>query len=126
MKILIAEDNPDVRNLYKKVLTHRGHRLTLTKNGQECLDEFNANFDENSQEDCPYDLVLLDYNMPELTGLEVEKEIHKKMPKQPVAYASAYPDNLVTALQKNNLNTEIYPKFSTLESFLNFVEQVRN
>ena len=122
MNILIAEDNKLISKLYDRVLGNRGHKTVITKNGKECLSVFKTKVESNGRDSSPFDVVLLDYLMPEMNGVEVAKEILTKIPNQRIIFSSAYTEKLIEDLQKNKLNAEIYPKFSTLQSFLNFVE----
>ncbi|HPJ75392.1 MAG TPA: response regulator transcription factor [Clostridia bacterium] len=65
-KILIAEDEPALRNLVKTCLVKEGYSVIEAKDGQEALDLF---YSENVS------LVILDIMMPELDGFEVLKTI---------------------------------------------------
>jgi CheY-like chemotaxis protein len=64
-KILIAEDNEHIAEVYKKLLEHKGHNITVTYDGQECIDAYKneikaaRNLFVN-----PYDVVLVDFAMP--------------------------------------------------------------
>jgi CheY-like chemotaxis protein len=126
LDILISEDNDEVCKLYEKVLRHRGHRPNITKSGEECLKVYNSELDKQGNDSPPFDVVLLDYALPEKNGVDVSKEILEKAPNQRIIFSSAYLDKLIRDLQKINLNAEIYPKFSTLESFINFVEGTKS
>lgn len=60
-KILIAEDEPDIRDLIAFTLRFAGHEVVAVANGIEALD---AVFRETP------DLVLMDVRMPQMTGYE--------------------------------------------------------
>jgi adenylate cyclase len=62
MKVLVAEDNRDSRELVSDILLRLGHVPVLAPNGRVAL--------EKIQEDMP-DLVILDVNMPEMDGFQV-------------------------------------------------------
>jgi CheY-like chemotaxis protein len=126
LRILIAEDNDDVCKLYRLVLTHRGHKVDIAKSAEECLKIFVSHLDENDKDYQFYDVVLLDYALPGKTGAELAKEISNLMPNQRLIFSSAYTEKLISELQKINLVAEIYPKFSDLKSFLDFVEANKN
>lgn len=81
-KILIAEDEPDIRELITFTLKFAGHEVLPTANGEEAL--------QRTREELP-DLVMLDVRMPRLTGYEVCREL-KADPKTqqiPVIFLSA-------------------------------------
>ena len=62
MKILVIDDEPDIRNLVQFKLQRLGHEVTTAANGEDGL--------ERALSGAP-DLVLLDITMPGMTGLEV-------------------------------------------------------
>jgi two-component system, chemotaxis family, chemotaxis protein CheY len=112
MKILIAEDEQDIAFLYKEALEARNHAVVLAKNGKECLDiykqeiikfslakeqeEDSYNIPKNDDKSdfrndlCVFDVVILDYKMPIINGLQVAKEILNTNPHQRIIFASAY------------------------------------
>jgi CheY-like chemotaxis protein len=61
LNVLLAEDNPVNQKLAIRLLEKRGHRVTLACNGVQAL---------AALEKGPYDLVLMDVQMPEMDGLE--------------------------------------------------------
>ncbi|HKW65557.1 MAG TPA: response regulator transcription factor [Candidatus Acidoferrum sp.] len=67
-KILVVDDEPQVRRVMKVTLTAEGYTIFEAQNGGEALDLFRA--------ERP-DIVLLDVNMPVMDGLATCKEIRK-------------------------------------------------
>ncbi len=98
MNILIAEDEMDIALLYKKVLEARNHQVTVTSNGEDCLKCYHDVFQEmiSSHTRCmqrlqvAFDVVLLDYKMPQINGMEVAKEILAVNSHQRIIFASAH------------------------------------
>src|SRR5690349_12802142 len=100
MKILIAEDEPDIALSYKLTLEERGHSVVLTSNGEDCLikyhDEWQKLRDQGSDQideysiHHPFHAIILDYKMPKLDGLEVAREILAVNSHQRIIFASAY------------------------------------
>ncbi|MEN8129104.1 MAG: ATP-binding protein [Pseudomonadota bacterium] len=66
LNILVAEDNETNQKVIKGILERAEHRVSLVSDGEQALDAL-----ENR--DCPFDLIILDMNMPSMTGLEVVK-----------------------------------------------------
>lgn len=96
MKILVAEDNVFTATQYTKALEKNGHQVIVAKDGQECLDVYSgelAKSEFSTLEKNPFDVVLLDNNMPKKSGVEVAKEILDKRPNQRIIFASAYDIN---------------------------------
>ena len=94
MKILIAEDESVIRLQYHIVLQERGHEVISTENGRACVEAYimalNVSKSESKHVQPPFDLVVLDYRMPELDGLGAAKKILKICPGQRIIFASAY------------------------------------
>lgn len=65
-KILLADDEPDVLKIVRFRLASKGHVVISAINGQEAWDL--------AQTQCP-DLLILDYRMPKLDGLEVCRKV---------------------------------------------------
>ncbi|MBI4926152.1 MAG: response regulator [Anaerolineae bacterium] len=81
-RILIAEDEPDIRDLVRFTLTFAGHEVIAVSNGAEAV--------EMARTEMP-DMVLMDVRMPRMTGYEA-CAVMKSDPKTagiPVVFLSA-------------------------------------
>src|ERR671933_2828679 len=117
MKLLIAEDEQDTALVYKLALQDRGHQVTITNNGQDCLDVYHLELQhvtlttDPSKHVQPFDAVILDYKMPEINGMEVAKEILAINSHQRIIFASAYvKETLIYAIQRLNQIVELLQK----------------
>lgn len=92
MKILIAEDNQFTASQYERILRKYGHDVTMTKDGQECIERYRQSLktEFDSLDSQPFDVVVLDQSMPKKNGTEVASEILKETPTQKIIFASAY------------------------------------
>lgn len=81
-RILIAEDEPDIRDLIKFTLNFAGHEVIVTSNGEEAF--------LKAQETIP-DLIMMDVRMPRMTGYEACKRIKEidRLRHIPVVFLSA-------------------------------------
>ncbi len=89
-KILIVDDEENIRILYKEELEEEGFHVDLAKNGPEALEKVST---------FQPDLITLDIKMPGMDGIEVLKRIRETQRKIPIVMCSAYGDykqNLVT------------------------------
>jgi two-component system sensor histidine kinase RpfC len=66
LSVLVADDNPTNREVLGKILERAGHAVTLVADGDLALDALEAG---------QFDIVLLDRNMPGLSGLETLQAI---------------------------------------------------
>ncbi len=80
MKILIAEDDLNIRNGLFDILSQEGYQVTLAENGKVAIDKYN--------QEIP-DFVVLDIMMPEMDGYSVCKEIRKTNDDIPIIFLSA-------------------------------------
>ena len=117
MRILIAEDDKDTALLFKMALEKRGHSVTTTQNGEDCLKLYHdesqnirlkTDLSERLQ---PFDAVVLDYKMPRINGMDVAKEILAVNPHQRIVFASAYvKETLVDSIKELNQIVELMQK----------------
>lgn len=93
MNILVAEDNAFAARQYRALLEKMGHHVVTTGDGKECVKQYKDHLKKTefeSLDDSPFDLVLLDHNMPKKTGAQAAKEILAKNPKQKILFVTGY------------------------------------
>src|SRR5439155_12559367 len=66
LRILLAEDNPINQNLAVRLLRRQGHEVVVAADGKQAV---------AAVEQQPFDLVLMDLQMPEMDGLEATAAI---------------------------------------------------
>ena len=81
-KILVVDDELDIREGLELLLTSEGYGVELAQNGTEGLQKLERQ---------GYDLVLLDLMMPDLTGMDVLREVRGATQELVYAHAETIP-----------------------------------
>ncbi|WP_024514961.1 ATP-binding protein [Bradyrhizobium sp. Tv2a-2] len=109
LSILVAEDNEINALLMRSLLTRLGHHAVIATNGAAALESWVAARSAGT----PYDLVLMDIQMPELDGIEAAKRIRRLEAEQPGARTP------ILALTANTLVEDRYACFEAgMDGFL--------
>jgi DNA-binding NtrC family response regulator len=80
-RILIVDDEELLRDLVSDTLSMQGHECFTAGSGSEGLEKMDI---------CQPDLIMSDYKMPRMTGLEFLLEVKKKKPEQSFVIMTAY------------------------------------
>jgi len=96
MNCLCCEDEEEVLQIYKQALEDRNHRISVSSDSDGCLKAYYKALEESKKDNSgnllkqnPFDVVILDYKMPQKNGLEIAQEIFKICPNQRIIFASA-------------------------------------
>ena len=133
MRILLAEDELYSLDMCATALEAKGHKVTGTTNGEDCLKVYTNAIKEagSAKEELsfhyPFDAVILDYKMPGKDGKEVAKEIIKLNPQQRIIFASAYvKETLMDSVRELNQVTELIQKPFEPDVLVELVENVQS
>jgi len=84
-RILLVDDNANGLAARKCVLEELGYRIVTSMSGTDALQQF----------DCyKFDLVITDFKMPRMDGLELISHLRKQTPDLPIVLISGYADTL--------------------------------
>jgi CheY-like chemotaxis protein len=129
LKILIAEDNSDIALVYRVALQNRNHHVVITDNGEGCLIIYREEFKNFiSRMGCldkqhVFDVVILDYKMPRMNGIEVAKEIIRINPKQRIIIVSAYArESLFHSAKELGHHVELVQKPFNIDTLIDRIE----
>ncbi len=86
-KILLVEDNAELREATAGILTASGYRVTPVESGEAAL--------ETIERGAEFDLVVSDVVMPGVSGKEVLDRIRERHSELPVLFISGYTDNVI-------------------------------
>ena len=109
LSILVAEDNEINALLMRSLLTRLGHHAVITTNGEGALESWLS----AKSAGAPYDLVLMDIQMPQLDGIETTRRIRAREAGQPGRQTP------ILALTANTLVEDRYACFEAgMDGFL--------
>ncbi|MBI1807031.1 MAG: response regulator [Ignavibacteria bacterium] len=83
LRILVVDDEDDLRNILSDVLEKTGYEIKSASNGEEAINLLKKN---------RFDLTLLDIQMPNLNGIEVLKYIKQHFPATKSIMLTGYAD----------------------------------
>lgn len=80
IKILLAEDDPDLGSILAQYLEIQGFMVTLARDGEEAWEMFRKS---------AYNICILDVMMPKMDGFEVAEKISRQSPDTPFIFLTA-------------------------------------
>ncbi len=81
IKILVVDDEENIRFLFKEELEEEGYQVELASNGFEAIDKVKGT---------RFDVIVMDIKMPGMDGIQALNEIKNMIKEQPVILCSAY------------------------------------
>lgn len=85
LRILLIDNNRHGLVARRAVLEQHGHKVTAASGGQVGIELFHSQ---------PFDLVVTDYGMPEVSGQQVIRKIRQQSPRIPIVVLSGYVEAL--------------------------------
>lgn len=83
IRILVAEPEPDIQNIYRRYLDSRGLEIEIVSTGGGCLE---SAFDTQDSEG--FDMMLIDTHLGDVSGIEVAQKIRQRLPDQRIVITS--------------------------------------
>ena len=122
-KILLVEDDKSNGETIKEILTKVGYSVTWIDKPYEAL-QFYLNETKSGKSKSssnPFDLVLLDFSMPNLTGIDVAAGLMMINPQQRIVFHTAYPKSLIENSPDYEKGIEILEKPASLNQLIKVV-----
>lgn len=121
MKILIIDDNIDIRMLLEMTINAMGHEFNSTSSGLEGLEMIKREI---------YDLVLLDLTMPNFSGLDVLNALDEEglCTRQPIVLFTASLYLSTSDMEEKLMNKEIHSilsKPSDIDQIMQKINEVQ-
>jgi two-component system cell cycle sensor histidine kinase/response regulator CckA len=86
-KILLVDDEKSIIDVIQPTLERLGYQITARTSSIEALEAFRAQPDS-------YDLVITDYTMPNMTGMELAKELFTLRPDIPIILCTGFSERI--------------------------------
>ena len=112
-RILLAEDEPSVREFVNRALVHRGHDVTTVNDGGEALEAL---------EEDSFDLLLTDIVMPRVDGVALALKVSKDYPKMRIVLMTGYAAERDRAYNLDALVHEVVSKPFTLAEICDSID----
>ena len=84
-RILVVDDEPQVAETIRMVLTYGGHSVEIAEDGNLALRKFEAG---------KYDLIITDFALGKMNGLELARTIKSRSATQPIMLITAYAESV--------------------------------
>ena len=97
-RILIVEDDDNIRETIKNILEQTGYETDVAKTGQEAEEKTRTKF---------YNLALFDIKLPDIEGTKLLAKVHDTTPKMIKIMVTGYP-SLENAMEALNLGADAY------------------
>ena len=119
-RILVVDDEPDIRESLEQI-------LSLSTTDTEVVTAANAKEALAQQERKPADLILSDYRMPGMDGLQLLAEVQKRWPGTPAIMITAYPDPQLAARAVREVGVGLFiAKPFEMEYLIDVVRSIQN
>ena len=115
--ILYLDDDDTLVFLVRRLLERRGYKVTAVCDQQEAIDAVRA-------QPQGFQLLMTDYNMPGMSGIDVAREVLSINPALPVAVASGYISDELQAEAAAAGVTEVVFKTDAVEAFCEVVARL--
>lgn len=107
--VLIADDEPSVREFVERALNYAGYAVTTVPDGNAALDALGKK---------KYDLLLTDIVMPDLDGIALSLKVAKDYPRIKILMMSGYSNQRQRAHNLDFLAHEVITKPFTLDEIV--------
>ena len=98
LRILIVEDDENIRKTMKNILQQKGYETDTAKTGREAEEKAKTRF---------YNLALLDIKLPDMEGTQLLAKLHENTPKMVKIMVTGYP-SLENAMEALNQGADAY------------------
>lgn len=121
-RVLLAEDDDELRGLLAVKLSQRGMEVVPCRHGLELVEKLERAFGAGGADDI--DLVITDIRMPGVTGTSILEGLNAFGPHCPVILMTAFGDDQVHAQARRLCAAALFDKPFDVEAMLDSVQNV--
>ena len=117
-RILLVDDAPEIAALFATILKREGAEVWVVDNGQSTIALHRDIYDTGQ----PLELVILDWMMPDISGLDLARFIRARDQQVKIAFLTAYHD-LIGLEQIEEVRAELWAKPIGIQALVSHVSQ---
>ena len=86
-RVLVVDDEPDVRNVVKRILTKAGYDVIEAEDGEKAIEAINE-----GENPLLLNVIISDIRMPKINGVEAINYFQQQWPRVPLIVLTGFPD----------------------------------
>jgi DNA-binding response OmpR family regulator len=108
-RILIAEPDSDIHVLYSLFIKQYGFSISdvkVVQNGNKCLEIIHSSREDNNENN-DYDIFIVDTHLRDISGFEVARTIHDRLPHKKIILTTTYSlDNISNTIDSIGIKSQ--------------------
>ncbi len=86
-RVLVVDDEPDVRKVIKRILTKAGYDVIEAEDGEKAIEAI-----KKGDNPLLLDVIISDIRMPKINGIEAINYFQQQWPRVPIIVLTGFPD----------------------------------
>ncbi len=86
-RVLVVDDEPDVRKVIKRILTQAGYDVIEAEDGEKAIEAI-----QEGENPLLLDVIISDIRMPKINGVEAINYFQQQWPRVPIIVLTGFPD----------------------------------
>ena len=116
-RILLVDDEPDIRKNLQFLLERHGHRVLTAANCREAIEHVDR------EDDHPFRVAIVDIRLPDGSGIDVVKVVKQRSPKTICLVITAYPTDENEHDARAAGAQQLFVKPFSVEQLMQFIEK---
>ena len=124
LKILVVDDSKAFAHMYKTMLESKGHKVMVAYDGINELEIYEKELKKCSPGKTPFDLIVSDNTMPNMSGAEAGLKILSQVPNQKFLFVTSDPNIIFKSFNVDGKNINVEQKPVTANSLIKKIESL--